>query len=275
VFIMKATSRVALAAAVLGFLAAAGQAKAGLTVTFDSPGDVGTWTPDRYAPSGFASGTSGGGRTGVLTESISATDFTRPVPYNGAFYNTQGKGTALPAGTNSMSVELYVDPTWASLNQTVAGVNTGRLASFWGFAYGPGGSSPADYPFIEFNNNIDGTGGFRIWDDALDNGNGAYENVAGFAGYGQWYTLGIEVFGGNIAFSINGVLAYTVSNVGPLTLGNAVLQGYNAGNDYKIYWDNLSADPVPEPATLISVGIASVLCAGFAWTRRRAARVTA
>jgi hypothetical protein len=190
------------------------------------------------------------------------------------FYNTQGRAFELPAGTNSISNQLYVDPAWQSLNQTVPGSSTGRLASFWGVG-DDSSHNPVSYPIIEFNNNTDGTGtgGFRVWNDVTS----AWQNVAGFTGYGQWYTLGIALAGGVIDYSINGAPAGTDPYVGTAALGDVVLQGYNAGNSYSISWDNLSASPiaaeVPEPPTLIPAGTALVLCAGFAWTRRRAARV--
>jgi hypothetical protein len=287
VFNMMATRRLTLAATVLGLLAAAGPAKAGPIVPFDSPGDVvlsptpapWTWYPDRYAPSGFASGETGGGRTGVLTESISSNDGAadRPATYAGVFYNTQGRTFDLPAGTTSMSIELYVDPTWQNLNQTVPGVSTGRLASFWGVGY-DSSNNPVSYPIIEFNNNTAGsnTGGFRVWNDVTS----VWENVAGFTGYGQWYTLGMALSGGVVSYTIDGSLVGADPYVSTATLGDVILQGYNAANSYDISWDNLSssatAAAVPEPATLIQAGTALVLCAGFVWTRRRAAaRVTA
>jgi hypothetical protein len=285
---MKTTRRLTLAAAVLGLLAAAGPARAGTVISFDSPGDVvlsstpasGTWYPDRYAPNGFASGETGGGRTGVLTESISSNDAAadRPPTYSGTFYNTQGRTFQLPAGTTSTSIEMYVDPAWQSLNQTVPAVSTGRLASFWGVA-DDSGNNPLAYPIIEFNNNTDGSGtsGFRLWNDAA----GVWENVAGFTGYGQWYTLGISLSGGVISYAIDGTPVGTDPYVGTATiLGEVILQGYNAGNSYDISWDNLSApqasiSAVPEPPALIPASMALVLCAGFAWTRRRAARASA
>jgi hypothetical protein len=276
---MKTTRRLALAAAVLGLLAVAGPAEAGEVFSFDSPGDVvlsptpapGTWFPDRYAPNGFVwSG------PGVLTESISSSDDAgnRPAPYQGVFYNTQGRAYELPGGTNAISLQLYVDPTWQSLNQTVAGSSTGRLASFW--AIGDDASNaPVGYPIIEFNNNTDGNGagGFRVWNDSTS----AWTNVAGFNGYGQWYTLGIALAGSVIDYTINGMTVGSDPSMGARTLGEVILQGYNAGNSYNISWGSASSDitAVPEPPTLIPAGIALVLCAGFAWNRRRVARVTA
>jgi hypothetical protein len=89
---MKRLRRLSLAAAMLGLLAAAGPAKAGTSVSFDSSGDValsptpapGTWFPDRYAPNGFASG-----EAGVLTESISSND-AAAIPALPFMYSTTG-----------------------------------------------------------------------------------------------------------------------------------------------------------------------------------------
>ena len=278
---MKTTRRLALAAAVLGLLAAAGPAKAAPVFSFESPGDValsptpapGTWYPDRYAPSGFA-----WSAPGVVTESINSgyDAANRPDPYQGLFYNTQGRAYELVGGTNSISIQLYVDPNWQGLDQTVAGSSTGRLASFW--AVGDDSSNnPVTYPIVEFNNNTDGNGasGFRVWNDLTS----AWENVNGnaFNGYGQWYTLGISLVGSVIDYTIDGTLVGTDPSMGAVSLSEAILQGYNAGNSYDILWASSSVDAaaVPEPPTLIPAGIALVVCAGFVWTRRRVAGAAA
>lgn len=270
---MRLAKRFGLAVAVFGLLAVAtGPAKAGVTFTFDSTGDVttgptqapGTWYTDRYAPNGFASGQSGGGRTGVLTESINGSNYQG----SGSFYNTQGRKYDLPTSTTTMSIELYVDSAWSSLDQSASG--SGRLASFWATGVDSGNAISA-YPIIEFNNDRSGTNdsGFRTWDDST----GSWTNVGGFSGYDQWYTLGITLVGGQAIYSINGATVGNDAYIGTASLSNVILQGYNAGNSYDIHWDNFST--VPEPATLISSSIAGVLCLGVAWRRRKAAKPVA
>lgn len=257
--------RLLLAAAAVVLLA--GPARAGIVNTFDNPGDTAGWNVDRYAPAVFAAGQAGGGRLGVLQHGISAADQAslRPPAFSGAFYNTQGRQFALPAGTISAQVELYVPANWNGLNQNVAGAE-GRLASFWATAVNAANAT-SGFPILEFNNNTDGAGadGFRVWDGAN------WNNVAGFGGYDQWYTLGFDVVNGTFRFFVNGSQVFTDPSVaGSVALGNAILQGYNAGNSYNIHWDNFAAGPnaIPEPTTLALFGLGAVGI--FAFRRRKA-----
>jgi hypothetical protein len=268
------SKRVALMAAMSLVLGAASASEAG-NVTFDNSTDVSGWSVDRYTPSSFTSGETGGGRTGVLKESINSaqSQANRPLSYSSTFYNTQGESTSLPANTQSMSIQLFVDSAWKSLNQNVSGAE-GRLASFWGVGNNAtvGPPDPHTYPIIEFNNNRDGQNdgdaGFRIW----NNTTGTWTNVGGFTGYNSWYTLQIDLAGTTSYYSINGTLVGNDATPGTTSLGRVILQGYNAGNNYDIYWDNLSfadVSAVPEPSTLISGCTATLLGLSYGWRRRR------
>src|ERR1700712_509629 len=99
--------------------------------TFDSPVSTsssqaaGSWYTDRYAPSGFTAPVSFGGDN-RLQETISSADGanSRPGSFTSSFYNTQGRKYDLDAGVTSMSIDLYVDSSWASTGR--------RMAGFWG-----------------------------------------------------------------------------------------------------------------------------------------------
>lgn len=104
------------------------------TETFDSPVLLsntqapGTWYTDRYAPSGFASPTVFDGDN-RLKHSISASDGAnlRPAAFSGPFYNTQGRKFDFGPGTTGLSIDLYVDDTWATTGR--------RMAGLWGTAF--------------------------------------------------------------------------------------------------------------------------------------------
>jgi hypothetical protein len=242
-------------------------ANAGIINTFDTPGDVilsntqapGTWYIDRYPPAVFAAGQTGGSRTGVLRQQINASDADglRPSGFNGPFYNTQGRKFDFAPGITQMGIELFIPSTWANLNQNVSGAE-GRLASFWGTAVNTGNAISA-YPIIEFNNQLNsGAGGFRIWN------NGSWINVSGFVGYDQWYDLGIELSGANFNYYVNGTFVGSTAALGSAALSNVILQGYNAGNTYDIYWDNLrDLAVIPEPATFAILGIIGLSAWGY------------
>src|SRR5437667_9181517 len=186
-------------------------AASGAIFSFDAPGDVtlsatqspGTWYTDRYAPAAFASGmTAPDGRPGTLLEIISALDSSshRPSAFSSAFYNTQGRKHDLDPGVSHLSIDLFIPGIWDALAQTE---NRGRLASLWGTGLDSSHQISA-YPIIEFNNNVDGasTNAFRVWNDFT----GTWSVVPGFAGYDQWYTLGIDIGGGQERFFVNGNL---------------------------------------------------------------------
>jgi hypothetical protein len=225
----------------------------------------GVWYTDRYAPAGFVGGqVAPDGRTGTLQQSISAADFSRPVPYNGAFYNTQGRKFDTP-GLTSAFIEMYIPGSWDALAQNVPG-SEGRLGGLW--ATGVDASNVTrDFPIIEFNNQLDS---FRVWDPEA--GGTGYQLVSGFAGYDRWYEIGFQINGSSIEYFINGILVYTDSTLaGTTQFSNLILQGYNAGNDYSIYWDNLQTESamVPEPASLAIWSLIGVAGAAGAWRRKR------
>jgi parallel beta-helix repeat protein len=201
-----------------------------------------SWSPDRYAPAGFTPGQTAAGRDGVLHEFISSADQTssRPAPYNSGFYDFQGRANSLAAGTNYVAVDLYVPASWSGLTQKdLSGnpANWGSLASFWATGVDASGNI-LSYPIIGFNNQAgSGTGGFQVF-----NQTNGWTNVKGFTGGDQWYQLGIGIRAGGIDYFVNGQLVYTDTTApGTTVLSNVMLQGYNGGNDYHIYWSNPNA----------------------------------
>jgi hypothetical protein len=281
-------SRFSLFVGALAPLLLVGAAAQGAPFTFDAPGDVvlsptqapGTWYTDRYAPAGFASGqVAPDGRLGTLQQGISASDASglRPAAFSSAFYNTQGrKYDFVPPGPGLTSafIDMYVSQSWDSLNQNVAGAE-GRLGSLWATGFTAADVSSGVFPIIEFNNNADGMSGnqFRVWDPEA--GGSGWQVVGGFAGFDRWYEVGFLLNGSALEYYVNGVLVYTDLTTGSTTqFGNLILQGYNAGNSYDIYWDNLRPNgvPTPEPASLAVWSLLTAAGAACCWRRRRISR---
>lgn len=198
------------------------------------------WYADRYSPCGFTTATT----PGVLTESVCASDFQTPTPN---FANTQGNKFDLLAGTNSISIYVYVPSTWQLLPE--------RLAGFWATAFNSS-YAVSDYPIIEFQGPTNtevagpsywpngGVAGFYGWNNT---GTGGYDYIGlptGFK-YNSWVKLTMALSGGQFTYTVGtGTSAKSITS--PLSdptdsyLGNVFLQAYNYDVPYSIKWKGLT-----------------------------------
>jgi MYXO-CTERM domain-containing protein len=85
----------------------------------------------------------------------------------------------------------------------------------------------------------------------------------------QWHTLSTTSTGSTFVFFIDGSPVLTEATAAGSDLQDVMIQGYNFGQagSTTVYWDNVSASSVPEPATATTVAALAVL--GFAHRRRR------
>jgi hypothetical protein len=231
-----------------------------------NPAPPNTWYQDRYAPASFGSDNAPDGRTGVVHESISAgaMNGSRLPQYNSTFYDFQGLkyDLSLAKGTTYLAVDLYVSSSWSGMAQHYSkGDNgapsgsdpaaSGSVASLWAVGVDASGNTITNYPEIGFNNQ---TGGFQV----KDRSTGGWQPVTGFNGYDQWYRIGFSINSqGQFDYFVNGQQVLTDASFNPTTppaptaaFSNLMLQGYNAGNSYDIYWDNLS----DSKATVVAQG---------------------
>jgi hypothetical protein len=226
------------------------------TQVVPGPGDfaAGTWHADRYMPAGHSFGQAVSNRTGVLDVSISKDDAyggpnrTPPTGYNSVFYDFQGLKSSLAANTTYLAAYLYVPAGWADMTQQgPAGdpAPQGALASLWAAAV-DGSHNIVNYSEIGFNSKAGngGAGTFQIKDRTT----GVWTNVGGFTrGYDQWYQIGFGINNqGQFDYFVDGqqVARDDVSNLTTppaksIAFSDVMLQGYNAGADYHIYWNSL------------------------------------
>ena len=236
-------------------------ARASLIISFDDPltlEDVqtpGAWYRNRYAPAGFESQIffDGDNRLRLTISAADGADH-RPSAFSTVFYDTQGRAFDVATDTTFISADLYIDSSWETTGR--------RMGGMWGTARTFANPSANNaFPIIDFtsdNNNPR----FRGWSGQfgwLDMG-----LPTGFT-YDSWYTLNIELVGSDFVYTI-GDLTLSVTAFGSDYIGNVILHGQNtqAGVDYVMYWDNVTA--VPEPTTFAYLTLS--LIALFAARRR-------
>lgn len=201
---------------------------------------AGAWYTDRQAPGAFVVDSERFEGESVLRQTIDSIE-------SGTFAQTQGRKLDVPAGSTSVSIDLFVDPEWDT-----GGAQDGfRQAGFWTTTIGADGEV-SGFPIIEFASLDDGPG-FRVW-------NGAEFIDFPFEGevpYDEFVTLSIELgSGGSVTYGVGDqTLVVEYSSIAESTIGNVILQTYNqtfdddgdavpnaARDEYSVYWDNLAAD---------------------------------
>lgn len=236
----------------------------GFADTFDSIDP--SWVTDRYAPAGFSSQSFLGDNRLRIDISDADSAANRPGAFSGAFYNTQGRQRAASLLTAwEVSGDLYISEdmlTGANLRRTDLWTRDNNAVEA-NAAYSILGvirNDAAD----PFNPGASLTTRYRVWD--ADTASGWVD--LGTAVTGGWHHLSILSTGSAFEYRIDNSLVYTdntYSEAGSEALKTVFVQGYNFGaGNYSVYWDNITAAPVPEPATLTALGLGA-----FAAIRRR------
>lgn len=240
--------------------------------TFDTidPG----WVTDRYAPAGFSSASFDGDNR--LKIDISAADSyqNRAGAFQSNFYNTQGKQRASSLGLGwTVSGDVYIS------NDMLSGNNL-RRTDLWARDNNPVENN-AQYPIFgvirndvndPFNPAATLSTRYRVWD--ADTANGWVD--LGDAVTSGWHNLAITATGTSFEYRLDGNVVYndlTGSEAGFEGLQTVFVEAYSFGDathattdNYSVYWDNINANPVPEPATMAILGLGAIA----AIRRRRA-----
>lgn len=212
------------------------------------------WYVDRYAPAAFEMAYFDGDNR--LHHGISSADSAanRPPSFSSTFYNTQGRkhDVDIPVG-RTFAIDLYVPADWET---------NVRRADLWGTCYDSSNAISA-YPIIGFSSNdpadelnpspASPTPRFRVWDNA---GAGGWIDLGlpvGFS-YNSWWTLEIETTTTQFIYRViddtdTVVLAIALDALGSVRTGNIIIQAYNFGETYDVYWDNLIMGPEGPVAT--------------------------
>lgn len=215
----------------------------------------GTWYVDRYAPAEFDQAYFDGGNR--LHIEISGAD-----QQSSSFYNYQGRKYDFnsPVSGYSINGSLYVDSNWETENTNVG---------MWGTIFDSSQSVSA-YPIIAFRNDGTDPVGFYGF-DYLNTGN--WFLVDAVSSYNEWYNLSMVYSSGNLNYYIDGALVYQFADTNIAdyqTIGNIILDSYNFGSTYDVYWDNVGTSPVPEPSTMLLLGFGLIGLAAITRKRMRA-----
>ena len=147
-----------------------------------------------------------------------------------------------------VKIDLHVGADWDGND---------RHASVWATAR-DGDGNVSGYPIIGYTELLES---FVVWNDDVG---GWIElgKTADFA-YGDWYKLMFDLHTNEIRFTVEGPTGATLGHSDTLTWGtkefsNVIIQSYNYGEDYHVYWDNLEVY-TPEPTTLALLGLGGLM----------------
>jgi hypothetical protein len=231
------------------------------------------WTVNRYAPAGFASVVFNGDSRLQLTINQTGSTANRPPTFSDPFYDIQGMQR--PGGITglwSLSAQVYVSSAFDT--------TTGALASsaLWGHT----GTTPAGgaYAVLGFTNAsptdplnpnaLDRAFTFEVF-NVSTGGWIALVAPSGFA-FDSWHTLSETSTGTAFHYFIDDTLVFSQATTAGNDLMSAMIQGYNfdgtGDHSYSVYWDNITASAIPEPAGTVLIAATGALGLAF-WRRRR------
>lgn len=223
----------------------------------------GCWYVDRYAPAGFESEYFDGDNR--LHHSISSADSAanRPPAYSSGFYDTQGRkyDVDIPVG-EKWSIDLYIPSSWAT---------SARRADIWATTF-DSFNDVSGFPILGFICNdpsdpynttpANPQPRFRFYtqDTDQDTGNGYSAGwielgLPGGFSYDRWWTLEVKLTSAGYNYSViddtnTPVISGTdVVTEGSVRAGNVIVQAFNFGESYDIYWDNAVLGPMGAVAT--------------------------
>jgi len=217
-------------------------------ITFTDP-DTANWYVDRKMPA-------------VFEQTVFDGDSRLHIGISGAnvqpdsFYNYQGMKRDFNAGISryDITADLYVDSSWTDAN-----------IGIWATLFDPS-NAVSGYPIVAWREKSDNSIAAGFY--AFDYINGGWLTIG--TGYQQntWHTIGMHYTPSAMEYYIDGVMALSFSdNSQNGTWGNIILNSYNFGNNYDVYWDNVGTVPTPEPGTMVLLGLGASGLALLRWQR--------
>ncbi len=211
------------------------------------------WYTDRYAPAIFESAMFDGDNRLRHGVDMADSEANRPAAFSSAFYNTQGRkyDVNIPVG-QTLGADIWV-PADAMAND--------RRAGMWGTTFN-GNGDISGYPIIGFTSADDPDTAavegprFRVYTQDVDQDPGndyqpGWVNLLDLTAgdLGEWYrfetTLTSTAYEFRIYDDSDTLIASFDDAItfGSVRIGNVILQVYNFGDTYEVYWDNVTIGP--------------------------------
>ena len=161
----------------------------------------------------------------------------RPPAYSGTFYNTQGRNldTNLAGSQQSMSIDLWLDSAMAGPDPQSPVCGPPERTPLMRSLVIPSWLSEIAVRILAFlplrQGSMDGmktvSGGWILL------------KATTAADYGRWHTLSfVWTVGTGVQYFLDGEPMLAIADDTTVALTNVILQVYNFGQDYDVYWDN-------------------------------------
>lgn len=210
---------------------------------FDDP-DLSSWYTDRFDPATFEAAEFDGDNR--LHIGISGED-----SQSDSFDNYQGKKKDFGDNPYDYSIvgDLYVGSDWGTGDWNVG---------MWGTLKDEDGNV-SGYPIVSYRNSDDVDAGFYGFDYV----NGGWFDLMDVNDFGQWYSFEMAYDQLGLSYYINGQKSGGFADTFEHDeIANIILNSYNFGEDYDVYWDNVGTrQPIPEPGTifLVALGVSGLV----------------